>query len=75
MQFETLDLKQDELINTRLVRSEERKGLLQEIDPKTLAYLDFGLFKQLCKLGTSKDRICSVLSLSSNDYEYIARLE
>ena len=44
------------------------------IDPMTLAYLDFGLFKSLCKLGVSRERICSALTISYGDFDYIRKL-
>jgi hypothetical protein len=55
----------------------EPKGLAGstlEVNPKTLAHLNFGIFRQLRKLGTSKERICSVLGLSPADYDYIEQL-
>ena len=50
----------------------EKGGL--NIDPVTLAYLDFGLFKSLCKLGVSRQRICSALCISWDDYDYLREL-
>lgn len=44
------------------------------IDPMTLAYLDFGLFKSLCKLGVSRERICSALTISYADFDYVRKL-
>ena len=44
------------------------------IDPITLAYLDFGLFKSLCKLGVSRERICSALTISEEDFDYLCKL-
>ncbi len=41
------------------------------IDPLTLAHLDYGLFRALLRLGTSKQRICSALCLSYAEYDYI----
>lgn len=52
-----------------------RPGLGAEIDPMTLARLDYGLFTALRKLGTSKDRICSALCLSYAEYDYVSRLK
>jgi hypothetical protein len=44
------------------------------MDPHALAYLNFGLFQTLCKLGTSPERICSALNLSYCDYDYLLEL-
>ena len=44
------------------------------IDPVTLAYLDFGLFKSLFKLGVSRERICSTLTISYEDFDYLRKL-
>lgn len=44
------------------------------IDPTTLACLDFGLFKSLCKLGVSRERVCSALCISYEDFDYIREL-
>jgi len=41
---------------------------------KTLAQLDFGLFRALCKLGTSRERICSALNVSYSDFDYLLQL-
>jgi hypothetical protein len=41
------------------------------MDPLTLAQLDYGLFRALLRLGTSKQRICSALCLSYAEYDYI----
>ena len=44
------------------------------IDPLTLANLDFGLFRTLRKLGTSRERVCSALCLSYAEYDFVATL-
>ena len=44
------------------------------MDPQALAYLNFGLFQTLCKLGTSQERICSALNLSYSDFDYLVEL-
>jgi len=44
------------------------------IEPKRLAYLDFGLFNSLCKLGVSRDRVCSAMCISTMDYDYLIEL-
>lgn len=44
------------------------------VSPRTLATLDFGLFKALCSLGTSRERICAALLISDSDFEYISEL-
>jgi hypothetical protein len=44
------------------------------MDPLKLAYLNFGTFDTLRKLGASRDRICSALLLSHSDFEYLLEL-
>lgn len=44
------------------------------VDPMTLARLDIGLLRSLCKLGTSSERICSALCISQADFEYIRNI-
>ena len=44
------------------------------IDPIKLAYLDFRLFKTLCELGASRERICSVLTINYEDFDYLRKL-
>ena len=44
------------------------------INPITLAHLDFGLFKSLCKLGVSRERVCSALCISYGDFDYLREL-
>ena len=46
----------------------------RSIDPLTLADLDFGLFKSLCKRGLSRELVCSVLSLSDEDFAFLDEL-
>ena len=53
------------------------KGLLAphlDVTPQTLAHLNFGIYRQLRKLGASKERICSVLRLCPTEYDYIEQL-
>lgn len=44
------------------------------INPATLAYVNFGLFKNLCALGTSRERICAALCISSVDFDSLWEL-
>ena len=44
------------------------------INPATLAYVNFGLFKNLCALGTSRERICAALSISNGDFDSLSQL-
>lgn len=44
------------------------------INPQTLIQLDFGLFQSLCRLGTSRERICSALNISYGDFDYLREL-
>ena len=47
---------------------------LEGVRARTLAYVNFGLFRELLKLGTSRERICATLSLNDCEYEYLADL-
>ena len=60
--------------NPKLLICENGKSWGHSIDPITLAYLDFGLFKSLCKRGFSRERICSVLDISYADLDYLRKL-
>jgi hypothetical protein len=53
---------------------ENDKARGHSIEPLTLAHLDFGLFKSLCKLGVSRERICSALAISYEDLDYLRKL-
>jgi hypothetical protein len=44
------------------------------MNTKTLAHMDFGLFLTLCRLGTSRERICSALNVSYDDFDYLLQL-
>jgi hypothetical protein len=44
------------------------------MSPQKLARLDLGLLRSLNKLGTSKERICAVLCLSLEEYDYASTL-
>jgi len=44
------------------------------MDSQALAYLNFGLLQTLCKLGTSRERICSAMNLSYSDFDYLMEL-
>ncbi|MEH6580743.1 MAG: hypothetical protein V7754_02320 [Halioglobus sp.] len=58
----------------QLISCEDTESRGYKIDPMTLAYLDFGLFKSLCRLGVSRDRICSALTISYVDFDYLCKL-
>ncbi|MEH6635520.1 MAG: hypothetical protein V7700_08370 [Halioglobus sp.] len=60
--------------NLQLESCEDGRILGHSIDPITLAYLDFGLFKTMCKLGVSRERICSALTISYADLDYLRKL-
>ena len=47
---------------------------LEGVRARTLAYVNFGLFRELIKRGTSRDRICNTLCLNNSEYEYLANL-
>ncbi len=42
-----------------------------DINPRGLLSLDVSLFRCLRRLGTSRDRICSALLISTNEYDYV----
>lgn len=44
------------------------------VSPRTLLHLNINVFLQLRKLGTSRQRICSVLNLSLDEFDYICTL-
>jgi hypothetical protein len=44
------------------------------IDFRALARLDFGLFQALCRLGTSRERICAALNISYSDFDHLQQL-
>jgi hypothetical protein len=44
----------------------------ERVDPKVLLSTDMGLFHCLRKLGTSRERVCSALQISNEEYDYIA---
>ena len=44
------------------------------INPQKLINLDFGMFQSLCRLGTSRERVCSALNISHADYDYLREL-
>ena len=47
----------------------------KDLDPKVLRSTDVCLLKCLQKIGASRDRICSALLISNEEYDYIvARL-
>mgnify|MGYP000040488724 CR=1 FL=1 len=58
----------------QLVDRENDQSRRHSIDPVKLAHLDFRLFKSLCKLGATRERICSVLTISHKDFEYLRKL-
>lgn len=43
------------------------------VDPMAVAQLDFGLFKSLYKLGVSRERICSAMFISYEDFDYLCK--
>ena len=44
------------------------------INSQVLARLDFGLFQALCRLGTSRERVCAALNISYGDFDYLQAL-
>ncbi len=41
---------------------------------RKLAYLDLGLVRSLLSLGTSRERICSALNLTGDEFDYVRSL-
>lgn len=62
------------IASLQLVSCEDTESTYYKIDPVTLAYLDFGLFKSLRRLGVSRERICSALTISYDDFDYLCKL-
>ena len=62
------------LTDLQAANCEDQNTVGRSIDPMTLAYLDFGLFKSLMKLDVSRERICSALAISYKDFDYIRML-
>ncbi len=44
------------------------------ISDATLAHLNFSVFRQLRKLGTSRARICAVLNLTPAEFDYVCAI-
>lgn len=56
-------------------------GLSRQVFPseggvraRTLAYVNFGLFRELIRLGASRERICTTLCLNHSEYDYLKNL-
>ena len=41
----------------------------------TLAHVNLGLFRQLIRLGISRERICATLRLNNSEYDYLTHLQ
>ena len=41
---------------------------------RTLAHLNMNVFRQLLRLGTSRERMCAVMNLSNQEYDYICTI-
>ena len=74
MQVELVNNQQSKLSFTSLSEPDVCTCRGPKIDPMMLAKLNFNLFRQLRRLGTSKERICQALNLSSDDYDAIRQL-
>ena len=44
------------------------------ISDQTLAHLNYGVFRQLRKLGTSQARIRAVLNLTPEEFDYVCNM-
>lgn len=44
------------------------------IDPMTLVMLNFGLFRSLYSMGTSREKICATMLLNTDEFDYIVGL-
>ncbi len=69
------ELRQTAISNLVSLKSLGNEPLAHRIDPLTLAHLDFNLFKSLRKLGVGRERLCSALCISYDDYFYLCDLE
>ena len=56
------------------IKTEYASPAVEGVRAKTLAHVNFGLFRELIKLGTSRERICATLCLNNSEYEYLAHL-
>ncbi len=74
MNIETTTTDANVTFNPVVMQAAARENPGSSIDPLTLANLDFGLFRTLRKLGTSRERVCSALCLSYAEYDFVATL-
>ena len=74
MKSENTTIDSQSAANPVVMQAAARENLGTSIDPLTLAHLDFGLFRTLRKLGTSRERVCSALCLSYAEYDFVAGL-
>ncbi len=56
--------------NTDSAGATGRRG----IDPMTLVTLNFGLFRSLYAMGTSREQICDAMLLNADEFDYIVGL-
>ncbi|MEP1471008.1 MAG: hypothetical protein ABJK20_07005 [Halieaceae bacterium] len=56
------------------IESDVQTPQITAMSPLELARLDFKLFKSLRQLGTSPERIASVLNLKPGQYDYVQAL-
>jgi hypothetical protein len=57
-------------INADSASISSRRG----IDPMTLVTLNYGLFRSLYAMGTSREQICAAMLLNADEFDYILGL-
>jgi hypothetical protein len=62
-------------MHTASTDHDDTVAALEGVRARTLAYVNFGLFRELLKRGTSPERICATLCLNRSEYEYLAHLQ
>ena len=62
------------MLNAKTNQVNDTAPSLKGVRARTLAYVNFGLFRELISRGTSRDRICATLCLNHSEYDYLAHL-
>lgn len=65
---------QTTLTDVQISRPHLQDDSVHSMSPLKLARLNYALFLQLHSLGSTRDRICSVLSISDADFDYLRTL-
>jgi hypothetical protein len=70
------DSEEEQPVNTNTISKPDiTLPSLEGVRARTLAYVNFGLFRELIKRGTSRERICTTLCLNHSEYDYLAHLQ